>query len=150
MVAKEMVIGDAIVYQRCRNIFLGFGNTEVSYTALDELSSSAYFLAKIANWILKSIYRRHTSLSALHALADIHRSPYYSRRIGPALASIKVIYSSIEGSLLVPAIEKKICCPIHSNGGENLFLIDCLQTELCLFCELACILNMFSRDGGMS
>ena len=105
MVAEEMVIGDAIVYQRCRNIFFGFGNTEASYAALDELSSS--FLAKIANWILKSIYHRHTSLSAWHALADIHRSPYYSRRIGPALASIKVIYSSIEGSLLVPAIYRK-------------------------------------------
>ncbi|WOH09900.1 hypothetical protein DCAR_0729360 [Daucus carota subsp. sativus] len=143
IVAEEMDIGDAIVYQRCVNIFLGFRNIEASYAALDELSSRGHFLAKIASWLLKILYRRHTSLSALHALVDIHRSPYYAHRIGPALASIKVIYSSIRGSHTLPTVEKKICCPIHSSGGEEFVAIERLQAGLCIFCELACMLNMF-------
>ena len=146
-VAEEMGIGDAIVYRSCLNLFSGSGSTEASFAALADLGGRGHFLAKVANWIQKNLYRRHTSVTALHGLVDIHRDPYYCHRIVRALASIKVIYSSVESSKLVHVVEMKTCCPIHSNDGDDLFIIDCVEAELCIFCELACMLNSFVRSG---
>ena len=145
--AEEMGIGDAIVYRSCLNLFSGSGSTEASFAALDDLGGRGHFLAKVANWILKNLYRRHTSVTALHALVDIHRDPYYSHRIVRAVACIKVIHSSVESSKVVHVAEMKTCCPIHSNVGQDLFIIGCVEAEVCIFCELACMLNSFVRKG---
>lgn len=146
-VACHMGIGDAIVFTSCRDIFRNPGNSNAQFVALEELSATGRFLAQVATFITKILFRRHSSVSALNALLSLHQNNLYRQRIVSDVESVEVIYRLAVPLGIPPTVDRLMSCPLHSTGDAKMFISNCLESEVCLFCDMACMINKFAIPG---
>ena len=132
-VGVHLRVADAIVYACCRDLIRLDGDFEANFDALTKVANDGHFLGKFANFILSIMYGRHTSLSGLEALVDLHKSPHYRFQIGGAVSSIELIFSSISPSCAAAEVANKIGCPFHPVLDYELFSNNSSVSGLCFF-----------------
>lgn len=146
-ISEQLRINDGIFYARCRHIVTGGGNIENHLTILDDLASTGQLLYMVGKFIFKNLYKtRDTSRCMLEDVAAIRSLPYYRMNIVPALAQIRNIKESVEIRNNLPEICIVALCPNHSIGlelsGHDLSGL----TEECLFCNIAALLNVITKN----
>ncbi|WOG95296.1 hypothetical protein DCAR_0414608 [Daucus carota subsp. sativus] len=144
-IAENLGIGDAILYRRCRAIIYGAGDIDAHFTVLDTLSGNKHFLAMVANFILRSLYKQGTNGATLQVLIRVLNHPNYQDLIGPAVNHLSDIHSYIIFPELVDAVDIEACCPIHSTCVKVSLENQCPYTQNCLFCNIALMVTVFTR-----
>ncbi|KAL1818534.1 hypothetical protein ACET3Z_013403 [Daucus carota] len=134
MIAKvDLGVADAIVYARCRDLIRMAGDFEANFVALTHVANNGYFLTKVGHFILSIMYGRHTSISGLEALVDMHKSPHYRFQIGNVVSSIELVFSSISPSAVVAEVPNEIGCPFHAMLDDQPFVDNRLESGMCFF-----------------
>lgn len=101
----------------------------------------------VGKFIFKNLYKKQdTSLSILEDDVAIRSHPFYRMSIAPALTQIISIKLSIGVCNNVPEIYIVALCPKHSMvlelPGRNMPGL----TEECLFCNIAALFNVFTKN----
>lgn len=144
-IGSDLGVADTIVYACCRDLIRLVGDFEANFFALTDKAYNGHFLGKVAHFILSIMYGRHTSVSGPEALVDLHKFPYYRFQIADVVSSIELVFSSISPSCVVAEVSNEIGCPFHVMLDDQPFLNNSLETEMCFFCEVACIFNRFMK-----
>ncbi|WOG81984.1 hypothetical protein DCAR_0101143 [Daucus carota subsp. sativus] len=146
-VACDMGMGDAIVFTSRRDPFSNPGNNNAQFSALEELFGRGHFLGQVATFITKILFRRHSSVSALNALLSLHQNNLYRQYIVSDVECVEAIYRLAEPLGIAPTVDRLMPCPLHSMGDTKMFIRNCLESELCLFCDMECMINKFAIPG---
>ncbi|KAK1370446.1 hypothetical protein POM88_036538 [Heracleum sosnowskyi] len=147
-IGEQLRISDAVLYQRCRDIFRGVGNIDAHLEVLDGLASSGHFLSMVAVFILRNLYREPNRVYTLVDIVRIFNHPGYERLIKPTLAYLKHLYSSIHGLDILNKPKVEPSCILHHSVivTDVALLKGSRAREKCLFCDLAVILNVFCNS----
>ena len=71
----------------------------------------------------------------------------YTVNILSNVKCVKVIYRLAEPVGIAPTVDRLMSCPLHSMGNTKMFISNCLVSELCMFCDMACMINKFAIPG---